>query len=240
MARPVIAITGPQRGALGPRVLVALAVCLYGGRPRQLRPGDDVASIKYQGVVVTGGHDVEPVLYAAEPEVEPNYDSARDAFESAVIRKALSQGLPLLGICRGAQLLNVCRGGTLFQDLRSQRQKTSHRWTILPLKTLRVLQDPKGRKAVLQDLFKSNRGRINSLHNQAIDRVGSGLVVTARDLDGIVQAVEDTTRDFVVGVQWHPEFLLYMSRQRALFRTLVGHARRPCLQAHAGTPALPN
>lgn len=239
MARPVIAITGPRRGALGPRVLVALGVWLYGGRPRQLRPGDDMASREYQGAVVTGGHDVEPVLYAAEPEVEPNYDPARDAYESAVIRKVLSKGLPLLGICRGAQLLNVCRGGTLFQDLRSRRQKTSNRWTILPLKTLRVLQDPKGRKGVLQDLFGFGQGRINSLHNQAIDRVGDGLVVTARDLDGIVQAVEDPARDFVVGVQWHPEFLLYMRRQRALFRALVDHARERLAEADVDGSAPP-
>ena len=112
MARPVIAITGPTRGAIGPRLLVALAVRLYGGRPLQLRPGEEIKEHQYEGVVVTGGHDIEPVLYAAEPEVEPNYDTERDALESAVIADALARGLPLLGICRGAQLLNVCRGGT--------------------------------------------------------------------------------------------------------------------------------
>ena len=86
MAGPVIAITGPRRGAVGPRTLAALAIRLYGGRPLQLRPGDEQRRHEYQGVVVTGGHDIEPVLYAAEPEVEPNYDTARDALETAVIR----------------------------------------------------------------------------------------------------------------------------------------------------------
>ncbi|WP_300971248.1 gamma-glutamyl-gamma-aminobutyrate hydrolase family protein [Thiocapsa sp.] len=71
----------------------------------------------------------------------------------------------------------------------------------------------------------ARRRRINSLHNQAIDRVGEGLRVSGRDLDGIVQAIEDPQSEFLVGVQWHPEFLIYMSRQRALFRALVGHAR---------------
>lgn len=222
MARtPVIAITGPARGAFGPRSLVALAVRLYGGRPLQVRPGDDLGALDYQGVVVTGGHDVEPVLYAAEPEVEPNYDTARDALETAVIRDALARGLPLLGICRGAQLLNVCRGGTLFQDLRSHRQKTSDRWTVLPLKTLRV----DAGSTLLASILGTGERRINSLHNQAIDRLGEGLEVSGRDLDGIVQAVEDPQADFLLGVQWHPEFLIYLSRQRALFRELVRHAR---------------
>jgi putative glutamine amidotransferase len=217
---PVIAITGPARGAFGPRLLVALAVRLYGGRPLQVRPGDTPKTLTYQGVVVTGGHDVEPVLYAAEPEVEPNYDRARDALETEVIRDALDRGLPLLGICRGAQLLNVCRGGSLFQDLHSHRYKTSHRWTILPLKTLCV----DDAATVIGRLLGPGRRRINSLHNQAIDRVGEGLRVSGRDLDGIVQAIEDPRADFLVGVQWHPEFLIYLSCQRALFRALVGHA----------------
>jgi putative glutamine amidotransferase len=225
MAAPVIAITGPARGAIGPRLLVALAVRLYGGRPLQLRPGDEQHQHVYDGVVITGGHDVEPVLYAAEPEVKPNYDSARDALEMAVIANAVLRRLPVLGICRGAQLLNVCRGGTLFQELRSRRRKTSNRWTVLPLKTLCVAEDTQARDSHLMRLFGSGKSRINSLHNQGIDRVGKKLQVTGRDLDGIVQAVEDPSRDFLLGVQWHPEFLLYVKKHRALFRELVRSAR---------------
>ena len=221
MAGPVIAITGPARGAVGPRTLVAAMVRWYGGRALQLRPGDDLAAFEYHGVVVTGGHDVEPVLYAAEPEVEANYDPARDALESAVIRDALTRDLPLLGICRGAQLLNVCLGGTLHQTLHLHRRRTSNRWTVLPLKTLCVTA-PGSR---LAGLMRAPSGRINSLHNQGIDRVGEGLVVSGRDLDGIVQAVEDPLADFVLGVQWHPEFLPYFARQRALFREVVVRAR---------------
>jgi len=221
MAGPVVAITGPQRGALGPRMLVALAVRLYGGRPLQLRPDDAHHAHAYDAVVITGGHDVEPVLYAAKPEVKPNYDSARDALEMAIIADALLRRLPVLGICRGAQLLNVCRGGTLFQELRSKRQKTSNRWTVLPLKTLCVADHPQVSDSLLLRLFGAGNSRINSLHNQGIDRVGDELVVSGRDLDGIVQAVEDPSRDFLLGVQWHPEFLLYLGKHRRLFRALV-------------------
>lgn len=226
MAGPVIAITGPERGAFGPRMLVALAIRLYGGRPLQLRPGDEHHHHDYDGVVVTGGHDIEPVLYAAEPEIEPNYDTARDALEIAVIADTLARGLPLLGICRGAQLLNVFRGGTLHQELRSQRRKTSNRRTVLPLKTLCIDNEPKTKASQLSTLFGRGRSRINSLHNQGIDRVGDGLIVTGRDLDGIVQAIEDPSQRFLVGVQWHPEFLFYLKPQRRLFRELVKCARR--------------
>jgi putative glutamine amidotransferase len=234
MARPVIAITGPERGAAGPRLCVALAVWRYGGRPLQLRPSDDWSARPYHGVVVTGGHDVEPVLYAAEPEVEPRYDRARDRLEVSVIDDALLRGLPLLGICRGAQLLNVCRGGSLFQELRSRRKNTSNRRTILPLKTLRVEDGTR-----LAALLGGPAVRINSLHNQGVDRLGAGLAVSGRDLDGIVQAVEDRARPFVLGVQWHPEFLLYLRRQRRLFQALVRAAQAASTPGDAASPQDP-
>lgn len=224
MAKPVIAITGPQRGAFGPRLLVAIVVRLYGGRPLQIRPKDSDHH-NYDGVVITGGHDIEPVLYAAKPEVESNYDIDRDKFEMAVIKNALERGLPLLGICRGAQLLNICRGGSLFQELRTRRNKTSNRWTVLPLKTLCIVDEPATKDSRLGKLLGRKHIRINSLHNQGIDRVGDGLNVIGRDLDGIVQAIEDPSADFLIGVQWHPEFLFYSTKHRSLFRELVKNAQ---------------
>lgn len=219
VGRPLIAVTGPRRGAAAPRACVALAVRWAGGRTVQLSPQQPTSPEPYQGVVITGGHDVDPVLYAEESEVLPRYDPERDRFESGIIDDALARGLPLLGICRGAQLLNVRLGGSLFQDLRSFRHHTSDRWTVLPMKTLRVVADSR-----LAEWFGPDHGRINSLHNQAIDRLGDELRVAARDLDGIVQAVEDPQRPFLLGVQWHPEFLIYLASQRRLFMTLVDAA----------------
>jgi len=217
--RPLIAVTGPNRGAAAPRVLVALGVLLAGGRVVQLRPLEPEAPEPYQGVVITGGHDVDPVLYAEDSKVLPHYDPDRDAFESAVIDDAIRTGVPLLGICRGAQLLNVRLGGNLHQDLGQLRRHTSNRRTILPLKTL-ILE----RSSRLCALLGATRTKINSLHHQAIDRLGAGLHVAGRDLDGIVQAIEHDERDFLVGVQWHPEFLLPLPRQRRLFDQLVKSA----------------
>ncbi len=211
-----------------PRLCVSAAVLMAGGRAAQLSPADDASARPFDGVVITGGHDVNPVLYAQESEVLPHYDLERDAFESAIIDDALARGVPLLGICRGAQLLNVRLGGDLHQDLRRRRKRTSHRRTILPLKTLLV--EPGTR---LFELLGSARVRINSLHNQGIDRLGHGLRISGRDLDGIVQAVEDPERRFLLGVQWHPEFLITSRVQRGLFTALVQAAARECRAGEA-------
>lgn len=221
MDKPVIAITGPTKGAFGPRLLISWAVRFYGGKPLQLRPGDEHQGYDYDGVIISGGHDVEPVLYAAEPEVQPKYDSSRDAFEMKIINDSLERELPLLGICRGAQLLNVCCGGNLFQQLHLHRKKTSNRWTIFPFKTLYKSDSPEANNSLLRSITGIKPSKINSLHNQGIDKVGDSLIVTGRDADNIVQAVEIPTKTFVMGVQWHPEFLLYMKSHRALFKRLI-------------------
>ena len=212
-SRPLIGVTGPRRGAWGPRAFAHLALWMSGAAVRHLRPGDPLDTGELDGVVIGGGHDVEPVLYKAVEEVEGRYDAERDAFESRIIDCALVDRTPLLGICRGAQLLNVRLGGSLHQDLRRHRRRTSHRRTLLPLKTLLLEEGSQ-----LRRLLGAGPLRINSLHQQSIDRLGEGLLISGRDLDDIVQAVEYPQRRFLVGVQWHPEFLLYIGAQRRLFR----------------------
>jgi putative glutamine amidotransferase len=213
---PLVAVTGPDEGASAPRRLVALALRWAGARPVQLSPSQPSSQERYQAVVITGGHDIDPVLYAEVSQVKPLHDRARDAFESHVIDDAVARDLPLLGICRGAQLLNVRLGGNLHQALKEQRQRTSNRRTVLPLKQLCITHG-----SYLARLFHAERTRINSLHNQGIDRLGHGLAVAGRDLDNIVQAIEMPAARFIVGVQWHPEFLLFMPRQLRLFSALV-------------------
>ena len=151
----------------------------------------------------------------------PKQDAARDELELRLLREAVERRLPILGICRGAQLVNVCFGGTLHRDLAGFYKEEPETRTILPHK--RVLLAPGTR---LGRVLERDSRRVNALHRQAIDRLGRGLRVAARDRNGIVQAIEHESLPFVLGVQWHPEYLPQVPEQLALFKALVARAKR--------------
>ena len=170
------------------------------------------------GVVVTGGGDVDPARYGSEPRPETaDLDTERDDFEPALLAEALGSGLPVLGICRAAQILNVAHGGTLHQHVGAHRvvdkfDQTAH--TVLV-----AAESELGRVLGATELG------VNSLHHQAVDRVGAGLRVTATAPDGGIEALEVDGRDDVLTVQWHPEMLSHeRPEQLALFEWLVARA----------------
>ena len=148
-------------------------------------------------------------------------DAARDALEMRLIDIAVQRRLPILGICRGEQLINVYFGGSLHQHLKSLYVEDPEVRTILPRK--RIIVEPGSRLARV--LGKRPR-RVNALHQQAIAKLGDGLIVAARDRNGIIQAIEHGSLPFVIGVQWHPEYMPQHKRQRAIFESLVATARR--------------
>jgi putative glutamine amidotransferase len=159
------------------------------------------------GLLLMGGSDVNPARYGEAPVVDTEEsDDARDELECALIEQALARDLPLLAICRGLQILNVQQGGTLIQHLSStarHRQRTEdrgapvHQVEIVPGTALAAIAMPAG---------GSLQWSVNSRHHQAIDRLGEGLRVSARDPeDGTIEAVERPDKRFVIGVQWHPE-----------------------------------
>jgi anthranilate/para-aminobenzoate synthase component II len=149
-----------------------------------------------------------------------------DAHEVDVTRRVslyvdlYPQAYLLLGICRGAQLINVVLGGRLHQDVRRMRRRTHNRPGLLPTKQVRLVPD-----SILADACGKARVRGNSLHHQAIKDPGRGRKVVGWDLDQITQAVECTTGRSIIGVQWHPEYLVYLPSQFALFRWLLQHAK---------------
>lgn len=157
------------------------------------------------GLILTGGRDVVPAGYgqhhhpATDEPVEEN--RMRDAFEIALVRGALQRGMPVLGICRGAQVLNVALGGTLHQHLPDILGHTRHQQGNAVFSTSTVRTVPGTRLAAL--IGESSDAQC--YHHQAIDRIGSGLIVSARDADGVVEAVEIPGDEFVLAVQWHPE-----------------------------------
>ncbi len=175
--------------------------------------------------MISGGDDIHPSLYGEEGMPKAKYDEPRDKLEQEVISHALTKGLPLLGICRGYQLINVALGGKLHPDIRHKRSKTSNFGTILPRKTALALN-----QTLLTDTVGAARFRINSLHHQAVDQPGKGLSIVAWDLDEFSQATECQERH-ILGVQWHPEYLLYLPGQRRLFQWLVKEAAAAPLTA---------
>ena len=154
------------------------------------------------GLIITGGKDVDPARYGQEahPETDdPRRD--RDAWEDALLTAAIDTGVPFLGICRGAQLLNVARGGTLLQHLPDVIGSTRYNLGEGNFNDNDVDVDEDSTLASML----GHRVVGKSYHHQAIDRLGDGLVVTARSDDGTIQAVELEGAAFGVGVQWHPE-----------------------------------
>ncbi|MBY4677404.1 gamma-glutamyl-gamma-aminobutyrate hydrolase family protein [Marinobacterium arenosum] len=218
---PIIGVTGPDHTFAIGWWASWLSVRLAGGAPLRLTPSTYLLHEHDQlnGLIIGGGDDIDPGLYGHDDGRAP-IDPERDRFEIEMIEHALHTQLPILGICRGAQLINVVLGGSLFPDIRSMRQRTSNRRTPLPRKTAIGTQ-----RGQLDGVMRQRRWRINSLHHQAIDQLGDGLIVTAHDLDNFVQAVESTDHRLIIGVQWHPEYLPYLRSQRRLFRHLVHCAR---------------
>ena len=172
------------------------------------------------GVVLGGGQDIDPLHYGLISDAKVKYDLERDKLELQVAREALEREVPLMGICRGAQLINIIKGGTLHQDIRPQRVRTPNRYSIFPVKHASIEKDSK-----LFSALAVERTPINSLHNQAVDKLGEGLRPVARDDDQFIQAIEGEHKQFVLGVQWHPEYMFTHQVQRKLFAHFAKHVR---------------
>lgn len=169
----------------------------------------------FQGFVIGGGDNIGAQIYQGDIALDVKIDPDRDRLELDVLRAVEDRGVPVLGICRGAQMINVHRGGSLHQDVHAAYGDMPRMWTPLPAK--RVTIEPGTRLHAIMGLAHL---QANSLHRQSIDRLGRDLRVSARDRYGVVQAVECEAADerFLLGVQWHPEFMIYRSAQRRIFK----------------------
>ncbi len=148
-------------------------------------------------------------------------DKNRDVLEYNLIGQALEKQIPILGICRGAQLLNVYFGGSLHQELSGFYAETPEIRSIFPKKRIDIEPDSQ-----LARILKTTSCKVNALNRQAIKDLGSDLIVTARESTAVIQAIEHKFHPFVVGVQWHPEYLPQHRRQQLIFQSLLRAAKR--------------
>ncbi|MGW4489097.1 gamma-glutamyl-gamma-aminobutyrate hydrolase family protein [Amycolatopsis sp. NPDC004368] len=169
---------------------------------------------RVDGLVLTGGADVEPHRYGAEPHPATYTRADRDAFEFGLFAAARKAGKPVLGVCRGLQVISVALGGTLTQHLPETLGDTAHQPAPATFGTSSITLVDGTRAAAL--LGPETKG--HCYHHQAIDRLGAGLVASGHAADGTVEAAELPGDEFVLGVQWHPE---QDTGDVRLFRALV-------------------
>src|SRR5256712_1342923 len=193
----------------------------------------DVALEGIDGLILTGGDDVAPARYgeAAHPktvEAEP----ARDEFEIALVNGARAQQLPLFAICRGIQVLNVACGGTLVQDIPAQiNGALNHSLTVPPNSPYSLAHEVWVEKdsvlsKLMGDRLTADTCEVNSRHHQAVKDVAKGFRVAATAPDGVIEAIEDPTARFCLGVQWHPENFWRTGEFRPLFEAFVEASSR--------------
>lgn len=219
--KPVIGISGSimiDQGGMFPGYKRAyvnddyiLAIHKNGGIPMMLPLVDDEEVIKEQiknidGLLLSGGHDVDPMFYDEEPSQKLGETfPERDIFDMKLIKYALEMKKPIMGVCRGMQMINVYFGGSLYQDLSFIDGCTiKHVQGHTPSLATHTANITEGTK--LETILGTNKTLINSFHHLAAKEIGKGLVVSARALDGVVEAIEHES-EFVIGTQWHPEMM---------------------------------
>jgi putative glutamine amidotransferase len=229
MTRPLIALSASIALLPAPvgqvhytKLATAYSDVIYavGGRPVLLPvvadPAGDLLA-GFDGLVLTGGGDLDPSLYGEEPDPRAcGIRPERDAFEIALYREAVAHGLPILAICRGMQLVNVLRGGTLTQHITDEQRHWQDRPPAEPHHQIVVTPG----SVLAEAVDGASELRVNSFHHQCIRELGKDLRITARCLE-VVEAVEATDND-VVAVQWHPEQMAATDLiQRSLFDLFV-------------------
>ena len=228
MAKPLIGITTYVEPAAWGHWQLEAALVPYdyvraveraGGRAVLIPPDDDgneevLAAL--DGLIFSGGNDLTPESYGAEPDPTTNgTNPARDRGELALLRAALERELPVLAICRGLEVLNVLRGGDLVQHLPDVVGHEGHRAVAGEFSRHAVRVDPSSR-------IEGVNGEVESHHHQGLGKIGDGLREVAWAEDGVVEALEDPDKPFVVGVLWHPE----AGEDQRLFEQLVAAARK--------------
>lgn len=197
--------------------------------------GADAVLDRIDGLVISGGQDLDPSLYGAEPESGKTYDAARDEYEIALLRGARDRGIPVLAICRGMQATNVAFGGSLIVDI---AESDTHRAVtgaaqLEERHPVRISEHSR-----LSRTYGRTQRAVNTIHHQAVDRVADGFRAVAWAPDGVIEAIEPEDNWAYWGVQWHPEKLVgaaERAEETLLYAALIAAAQERAAGACAAT-----
>lgn len=214
--RPVIAIATSLKKNSIARFFDRFAISSQGSLVIELTPASPQITEPIDGLLVTGGHDMQSLLYGEDSTFESEYDPDRDEMEKELILRSLDREIPVFGICRGMQMINVVLGGKLYQDIYSSFPHLKRKRSPFPLKQAFIESGSK-----LYQAIQTKQTSINALHHQAVKKLGENLKPCAKDRFGLIQGIEHKEADFVLGVQWHPEYLFYRKTHRNLLKAFV-------------------
>ena len=222
--RPVIAFTSSQFQSVFVKLAIKLAILLAGGKPLCIIPRDIEQLPDFDGLLLGGGVDIHPQHYHGTIKPNYRYDVERDTIELQLLEHAFKLDKPILGICRGCQMLNIFQDGTLYADIKKMDHVTqypSHLFGyIFFRKSINIVQDSQ-----LYQCIGSQQIKVNSIHQQCINLIGNGFKVTALEDNKIIQCIEYPKLSFVMGVQFHPEFLIFKKPFLNIFKQLIKKAR---------------
>ena len=221
--KPLIGITQPNKKDMFAYAAIWIAARLSGAKPVKITSKHDYRNMALDGLILGGGKDIYPELYKQSPLEDYTYTPKRDEMEMFWAHKAISENIPALGICRGAQLMNVACGGSLHASVAEAYEDANYPDGILHHTFYR--KDIMIRKGtLLHRITKKTSLSVNSIHKQAIDRLGKDLVVNAQENNGVIQAISHTKHPYFLGIQFHPEFLIYQGIFRDIFTSFVNAA----------------
>lgn len=202
------------------------AITSAGGIPLMIPPVDTTATIAQyvqmcDGFVFSGGRDISPARYGATITSSPInlVNPRRENFDFHLMEAVLQAGKPVLGVCLGSQELNVLMGGSMIQDLPSETSSTINHKPEHGGRLVHSIDVTTGTR--LHDILGTTTLQVNSIHHQACDRMGQGILVMARAPDGVVESFEVAGKSFAMGVQWHPEILTEYTEHLAVYEALV-------------------
>ena len=236
MSKPLIGITTYNGKSPNDHPITAVqhtyirAVTQAGGLPvliPSILPEEDLQDIyaRLQGIMFTGGGDVSLKYFDGVEHIRiAGVDESRDTTEISLLRKAVDDGKPLLGICRGVQVMNVALGGTLYTHIASQVKGALDHDYPGELFTAIVHPVNVDETARAAEIFGETLLHVNSLHHQGLKDIAPSLKVAGYAPDGIVEIVEIPDHPYAVGVQWHPEWLTDQPVMRRLFKSFVDAA----------------